>query len=173
MPDMSRESPFDVFQDRPDSGATPMVLDDVSSIMIRGCWSTCRLDCSAVVRNTGFITWDTIRRLRLRSSFSTTLASFSPTCRCCSNWSLPSIEHRLRSCGSRSVGGRFRRMLCSMWCRRTGFVGWHIIWRLWACGGHLLLRTFGDPCRRRHAMLACCAMTVFRICHSNSIWKLQ
>ena len=129
-----------------------------------------RLDCSAVVRSTGFITWATKRRLRLRSSFNMTPASFSPTCRCCSNWSLPSIEHRRRSCGSRSVGGRFRRMLCSMWCRRTWFVGRHIIWRLWACGGHLLLRTFGKPCRRRHAMLACRAMTVSRIGHSEIRW---
>ena len=32
MPDLSREGPFDVLQDRPDSGASPQVLDGV-----RGC----------------------------------------------------------------------------------------------------------------------------------------
>ena len=32
LPDLSREGPFDVLQDRPDSGASPRVLDGV-----RGC----------------------------------------------------------------------------------------------------------------------------------------
>ena len=69
---------------------------------------------------------------------------------------------------SPSVGSRFRRMRCSRWCRRTVFVGRRITWRPWDCGGHLVHRAFGDPCRRRHAMPACRAVTVFRIFPSNS-----
>ena len=146
----------------------------VSSFTTHGCWNMwvrrSRLDYSAVVRNIGSITWVMKRRLRPRSNFHMTPASYSPTCRCCSNSSLPSTGRRRRSCGSHSVGGRFRQMLCNKWCRRTGFVGRHIIWQLWACGGHLILREFGDPCRRRHAMIACHAMTVSRIYHSDVRW---
>ena len=120
--------------------------------------------------NIASITWVMKRRLRPRSNFNTAPASYSPTCRCCSSSSLPSTGRRRRSSGSHSVGSCFRRMLCNKWCRLTGFVGRHIIWRLWACGGHLILREFGDPCHRRHAMLACCAMTVYRICHSDIRW---
>ena len=65
-----------------------------------------------------------------------------------------------------SVGSRFRRMRCSRWCRRTVFVGRRITWRPWDCGGH---PEFGDPCRRRHAMPACRAVTVFRTFPSNSV----
>ena len=49
----------------------------------------------------------------------------------------------------------------------SSYVGRHIIWQAWACGGHLILREFGEPCRWRHAMLACRAMTVSRIYHSE------
>ena len=35
MPDLSRESPFDVLQDRPDSGASPWVLDGVRACQYR------------------------------------------------------------------------------------------------------------------------------------------
>ena len=53
--------------------------------------------------------------------------------------------------------------------RHTGFVGWLIIWRPWDCGAKLVLKEFGDPCRQRHAMPACRAVTAFRICLSDSI----
>ena len=90
MPDLSREGPFDVHQDCSTSGASPRVLDSMRGCqyrmasydeenggpdyiyMIRGCWNMwvrqSRLDCSAIVRSTGFITWDMIRRFQLRYS---------------------------------------------------------------------------------------------------------
>ena len=43
-----------------------------------------------------------------------------------------------------------------------------IIWRPWDCGGRLALKEFGDPCRQRHAMPVCRAVTAFRI-KSNQI----
>ena len=51
--------------------------------------------------------------------------------------------------------------------RRAALHG--ITWRPWDCGGHLVLREFGDPCCRRHAMPACRAVTVFRVFPSNSV----
>ena len=35
MPDLSREGPFDVFQDQPDSGASPQVFDGVRDCQYR------------------------------------------------------------------------------------------------------------------------------------------
>ena len=98
MPDLSREGPFDVLRDRPDSGASPRMLDGVRGcqyrmtsydeesggpdfmpaygIQLHGCWNTwvcrSRLDYSAIVRNIGSITWVMKRCLRPRSNFNMT-----------------------------------------------------------------------------------------------------
>ena len=88
MLDLSREGPFDVLQDRPDSGVSPRVLDGVRGCQYRmtlydeesggpdftpaygiqlHCWNMwvhrSRLDYSAIVRNIGSITWVMKRRL--------------------------------------------------------------------------------------------------------------
>ena len=198
MPDLSREGSFDVLQDKPDSGASPLVFDGV-----RGC----QYRMTSYDEESGGPDFTPVYGVQLHdprlleyvgAPESARLLSRSPeywlhhlghektlaavlqlqhdaglilsNVQVLQQLVTDSIERRRRSCGSRLVAGRFRRMLCNMWCRRTGFVGQHIIWWLWACGGHLLLRTFGDPCRRRHAMLACRAMTVSRICHSDIRW---
>ena len=76
------------------------------------------------------------------------------------------------SCGLPLVGRRFRRTLCNRCCPHTGFAGWLIIWRPWDCGGRLGLKEFGDPCRQRHAMPACRAVTVFRRDYVDSMFAL-
>ena len=118
MPDLSREGPFDVLQDRPDSGASPRVLDGVQGCQY--CMTSYDEESGGPdftpaygIRNIGSITWVMKRCLRPRSNFNMTPASYSPTCRCCSNSSRPSTGRRRKSCGSHSVGSRFQRMLCS------------------------------------------------------------
>ena len=147
-----------------------------SNYTTRGCWSTwmrrSRLDYLAAVRNIGCTTWNMRRRLRLRSSFSTTWDSSYQIYRWCSRLWPRSTGRRQRSCGSPSVARRFRPMPCrpcSRWCRLTGFVGWLIMWWLWACGGRQVLQEFGDPCRQRHAMPACRAVTVSQTCRRDSV----
>ena len=65
--------------------------------MIRGCWSMwvrrSLLDCSAVVRSIGFITWDMRRRFRPRSSSSMTRVSSCRTFRSYSSL----LHHSARS----------------------------------------------------------------------------
>ena len=109
MPDLSRERPFDVLQHRPDSDASPLVLDGVRGCQYRmtsydeesggpdftpadgvqlhdprlleyvGAAELARL----LSRSPEY--WATKRHLRLCCNFKTTQASYSPTCRCCSN----------------------------------------------------------------------------------------
>ena len=63
-----------------------------------------------------------------------------------------------------------QQVVLSYRVRRAAHYMAAIIWRLWACGGHLVHREFGDPCRRRHAMLACRAVTVSQTFPSDIRW---
>ena len=133
---------------------------------IHGCWNTwvrqSRLDYSAVVQlrvlAPSLGTWEdacgrapasTQRRPHLvERAGAATVRDFTQ------QDVVGSHESRFRS-GAISGG-------CNARCHRTVFVGRHITWWPWDCGGHLVCREFGDPCRRRHAMLACRTVTAFR-----------
>ena len=138
--------------------------------MIRGFWSMWvrrnQLDCSAVVQSIGFITWDMKRRFRPCSSSSTTQASYCRTFRSYSSLLHPSTGRLQRSCASPLVGSRFRRMWCRRWRRPTVFDGWHTTWLPWDCGVHPVRKGCH---RRRHATLACRAVTAFWIYLSSSV----
>ena len=178
MPDLSREGPFDVHQDRSASGASPRVLNGM-----RGC----QYHMTSYDEESGgpdfspaygiqlhdprlleYVGAPDSARLLSRSPeywlhhFSTTRASSCRTCRCCSSSWLRSTGRRPRSCESPSVGSHFRRMRCSRWCRRTVFVGWRITWRPWDCGGHLVLAVGDMQCL--HVV-----QWLFRIFPSNSV----
>ena len=173
MPDLSREGPFDVLQDRPDSGDSSLVLDGVRGCQYRmtsydeesggpdftpaygvqlhdprlleyvGAPESARLLSRSPEYWFYYLDHEKtlVAVLQLQHDAGLILSNVQVLQQLVTAFNRTSSEvMRLRS-----VGGHFRRMLCSMWCRRTGFVWWHIIWRLWTCGAHLLLRTLRGP----------------------------
>ena len=159
LPDLSLEGPFDVHQDRPVSGASPRVLDGM-----RGC----QYRMTLYDQDSGGPHFSPAYGIQLLDPRLLEYVVAPESARLLSR----SPEYWLHHLGHEktpSVGRRFRRMPCSRWCRHTGFVGRLIIWRPWDCGSRLVLKEFGDPCRQRHAMPACRAVTVSQIYLSDSM----
>ena len=195
LPDLSREGFFDVHQDRPVSGASPRVLDGMQGCPYRmtsydqdsdgpdfspaygvqlhdprfleyvGAPESARL----LIRSTEY--WlhhlgyeKTLgAALQLQHDAGLILSNVQVLQQLVTSFNGP----RLRSYRSPLVVRRFQQTLCNRWCPHTGFAGRLIIWRPWDCGGRLVLKEFRDPCRQRHAMPACRAVTVFRICRRD------
>ena len=186
--------PFDVHQDRPVSGASPQVLDGMQGCQYRMTSHDHDYDCPDFSPAYGVQMHDPRFLEYVGAPKSARLLSRSP------EYSLHHLGHEKTlgaalqlqhdaglilsnvqvlqqlvtsfnaSCGSPLVGRRFRRTLCNRWCPHTGFAGRLIIWRPWDCGGRLVLKEFGDPCRQRHTMPACRAVTVFRRDYMDSMF---
>ena len=194
MPDLSREGPFDVHKDASGSGASPRVLDSLPGCQYRMTsydMDNSRSDFSPAY---GIHLHDPRLLEYVGVPESTRLLSHSPEYwlhhmgRERTMAAALQLQHdaglilsnlqvlgqfvtslnRMSSgsCGWHSIGSRFRRKQCSLWCRPTVFDGRLTAWRPWACGVHQVRKGFLGLCRRR-ATCACPAQTVFLIFRSS------
>ena len=193
IPDLSREGPFDVLQDRPDSGASALVLDGV-----RGC----QYRMTSYGEKSGGPDFTPAYGIQLHDprllEYMGAPESVHPLSRSREYWlhhlghektlaaalqlqhdaglilsnvqALQQFVSALNRTSSEVMRVAFGRRPFPADAMLHVVPSYRVIWRLWACGGHLLLRTFGDPCRRRRAMLACRAITVSQTCHSEIRW---